>query len=188
MNIDNNSGFTLVELIVTVAVVGLLAAITIPNMRVFIQNARVTSQANDLLADLNLARSEASKRGVNLVACPSSSSEAATPACDTGNLWERGWIIFADTNGDGALGSDEQVVRAHSALEGANTLRHNQAGMNTLVYSPSGTTSPTPASGTRIIFSVCDDRGVSKARGVTIETTGRAASVQNTSATTLTCP
>lgn len=172
----------------TIAIVGVLVAITLPNMRVFIQNARVSSQTNELLADLNLARSEASKRGSAVVACPSSTSDTATPACDAGNLWERGWIIFGDTNGDQALSGGEQVVRAHSALVGGNTLRHNQAGMNTLSYSPGGTVSPAPGAGTRIIFSVCDERGASNARGVTIETTGRAASVHNTATTPLTCP
>lgn len=186
MKIDINSGFTLFELIVTLAIVGILAAITLPNMRVFILNARVTTQANELLAELNNARGLASKLGA-VVVCPSSNPDATSPSCSTGNSWETGWIAFADKNGDLALSSDETVISRHSALEGGNTLRHNQT-WNVLTYNSDGSVSPAPSTGTRIIFSVCDDRGVSMARGVTIEGTGRAASVKNTSSTPLTCP
>ena len=58
------SGFTLVELMFTITVLAVLLGIGVPNFRDFIRNSRMTAAANDLLADLNLARSEAVKRRV----------------------------------------------------------------------------------------------------------------------------
>lgn len=61
---QNNGGFTLIELLVTLVVLAIVLAIGVPSLANFIENNRVTSQSNTLLAAVNLARSEAVKRGV----------------------------------------------------------------------------------------------------------------------------
>ena len=56
-------GFTLLELMVTVAVAAILATVAVPGFRDLIQNNRVTTQTNELVTALNFARTEAVKRG-----------------------------------------------------------------------------------------------------------------------------
>ncbi|MBN8772197.1 MAG: GspH/FimT family pseudopilin, partial [Thiobacillus sp.] len=62
-------GFTLIELVVTLAVAGILLGIAIPNFQLFVMNNRMASQANDLITALNMARSEAVKRAANVMVC-----------------------------------------------------------------------------------------------------------------------
>ena len=61
-----NKGFTLLELLVTVSIAAILLAVGVPSYVTFIDNNRVTSQANDLLYSFNMARSEATKRGAEV--------------------------------------------------------------------------------------------------------------------------
>src|SRR5882762_7875806 len=89
-------GFTLTELMVTVAVAGVLAMVAVPNMRTFLQNGRLSSASNDLLRSFNLARTEAIKHQANVVVCASAAPTAAVPQCSYGPF--NGWIVFQDTN------------------------------------------------------------------------------------------
>lgn len=91
-------GFTLVELMVTVAVVAILATVAAPNFSALIEDQRVTSQINDLVGSLQLARSEAVKRGANITFAP------------VGGSYGGGWCIFI-----GATCSGNNILRQHEA-------------------------------------------------------------------------
>ena len=78
-----NSGFNLLELLVTLTIVGILAAIGVPSFNVLIENQRIRSASNDLIASLNFARSEAITKNT-----------AVTMTQVTGG-WVNGWTVSA---------------------------------------------------------------------------------------------
>lgn len=179
-------GFTLIELMTAILILGILAGWALPNLRVFIQNKQLVTQANDFIGALMYARSEAIRSGKPVQICKSSDGAS----CIESGYWEQGWIMFVDIDDDGALSSStETVIRASSALAGDNTLRVSMSAMNDQFgYRPSGLIDPAPSAGERATFSFCDARGASEARGVLIEPTGRAVSARNTASTPLSCP
>jgi type IV fimbrial biogenesis protein FimT len=84
-------GFTLVELLVTIAVAGVLLAIAVPNFAELMRNNRSEASANELVAALNVARVEAVKRGKRVSLCPSANGTSCS-----GTAWQSGWIVFVD--------------------------------------------------------------------------------------------
>jgi prepilin-type N-terminal cleavage/methylation domain-containing protein len=93
-------GFTLIELMITVAILGVLALWAVPNVRTFIQNARMTGTANELLSDILVARQEAQRRGVPVTICASANGADCDAA---GADWLNGWIITQPAAGTRVL-------------------------------------------------------------------------------------
>jgi type IV fimbrial biogenesis protein FimT len=156
------SGFTIIELMIVLAIAAILAAIAAPSFRETIQNNRLVTQVNELQASLGLARSEAIKLNNNVIVC---SINTATNKC--GANWANGWNVFVDTDADGDFTAGENILRVHGAISGGNTLTYDQS---TMSYTGTG------LSRTNIIstFTFCDDRDEASAKGVIINTTGRA--------------
>src|SRR5262245_9708139 len=97
-------GMSIIELMLTIAIVAVLAAIATPSFTTVIQNSRVRSQSSDLMSNLAIARAEAAKRGVRVTLCTSTTWQNASPSCTAGALgandWASGYIVFADANGN----------------------------------------------------------------------------------------
>jgi type IV fimbrial biogenesis protein FimT len=122
-------GFTLIELIVTVALAAILLTIGVPSFQEMMRNNRAATHTNEMLTALNFARSEAVKRGRDVLLCPSTD-----PAnwC-VGTDWSGGWIVFADLNNNGAADAGE-ILRVWEALSGNPTF----TGPATMGYQPTG--------------------------------------------------
>ncbi len=110
-------GFTLIELIVTIAIAGILIGVGIPSLRDMIINNRVTAYTNDFVSALYLARSEAIKRGKRVALCKSTDYAS----CAGGGGWEQGWVVFEDENNDGVFAPAE-VIQIHEPLASGVTL------------------------------------------------------------------
>ena len=108
-------GFTLVELLVVMAVVAVLASVAAPYLQKFVTQRAVTARADELASALRLARSEALKRGSVVSVCASASPQAATPTCSDAADWAKGWLVFTDSNVNGSIDSTsgDQVLAAH---------------------------------------------------------------------------
>jgi len=92
-------GFTLIELLITISIVAILLGVGLPSFVNFIDNNRVTSQANDLVYSFHMARSEAVKRG----------SEVRVVSI-AGSDWDGGWRVIADTNNDGDYTDTDDIL------------------------------------------------------------------------------
>lgn len=84
-------GFTLVELMVTLAVLAILTMVAVPSFRDTIRRSRVSAASNALLADLRYARTEAINRGQLVSLCPSSNGSSCTA---DGTAWDAGWLVY----------------------------------------------------------------------------------------------
>lgn len=101
-----NSGFTLIEVVITLALAALLVTLSLPSFRGMIQNNRATTQANDMLSALNLARSEAVKRGTPVSICARTDPPTSPESCSGAADWATGWLVFVDGNANGTLEPD----------------------------------------------------------------------------------
>ncbi len=99
-------GFTLVELAITLTVLSVLMAIGAPLFTGVINGNRLTSNANEIVAALQIARSEALRRNARTSFCQSSNGTT----CSNSATWQ-GWLIFADADGDNVVDADE-IVRS----------------------------------------------------------------------------
>lgn len=108
-HVPRSGGFTLVELMVTIAVLAILLMIGVPNFSAVIASNRLSTGANELVASLQLARMESMRRNTRVIVCRS--ADQAT--CSTGTTWT-GWITFVDVDRNGVPALDE-VLRV-SAL------------------------------------------------------------------------
>lgn len=97
---SQSRGFTLLELMVVLVIAGVLFGIGVPAMGDFLRNARMNAAANDLLAAMYVARTEAIKRRTPVTLCSSANPNAAAPTCAASPLLT-GWFVFVDNNANG---------------------------------------------------------------------------------------
>lgn len=159
------SGFSLIELLVTIALIGVVLTVAAPNFRDFLLNTRLTSQTNEFVLALAYAKSEAVKRNRTVTVC----SRASNTACAASTTWDTGWLVFVDTNSNGARDAGEDILQVRDALEGNNSLRagaRQRVTFNNSGYSP----------GFNDTFRLCDGRGIADARSIVVSLQGRVTS------------
>jgi type IV fimbrial biogenesis protein FimT len=115
----SSGGFSMLELMITIALVGILVALAIPSFELISNINKLSGTSNELLTSLQVARTEAIRRGVHVVVCKSTNADSGAAAtCNTtaGN-WD-GWIAFVDDGGgtpgnakNGARNANETVIR-----------------------------------------------------------------------------
>lgn len=126
----SSRGFTILELIVALALLAVAVGLAVPSLRQFSANNQLISANNTIVTGLNLARSTAITTGEDITICPS--VDGATCAEDS---WDDGWIVFNDANGDGNPASAE-ILRVVT-IEG--DVNNSGFGEN-IVFQADGTT------------------------------------------------
>lgn len=187
MSRSRQQGFSLLELMVTLLVVGIVLGFGVPNFMEFQRTGVMTSEANDFVGAIYLARTEAVKRQVPVTLCASANATAPAPVCGVGPA--TGYIVFVDaanpavpaaTDGNAVVDAGEPILLQHAAPGGTITISSDSV---YITYAPNGFVVPTAFaqaqnSLTSVLF--CDDRGnrdaggVSSARVVNVAPTGRA--------------
>ncbi|MGM3275676.1 GspH/FimT family pseudopilin [Ralstonia sp. 24A2] len=173
MRSRRSRGVTMVEIIITLAIVAILAVIAVPSFTGTIQRARTQSEANSLVNDLQFARSEAIKRGLPVSLC--ASSDGAT--CTNANAWDRGWIVFNDDNGSGAIDtSTDKVLRARAPFTSSDTFTATTTSTTkSLTYSRDGFAMNLPNNGAfKVTLSTTSPANATATRCVSVNMVGRA--------------
>jgi len=170
-------GFTLIELMMTLAIGAILLTVAVPSFSTFIKNSRITASTNKVITAVNQARSEASKRGVRVVLCRSANVGAADPDCGGSSKdWSTGWLVFAVGTSRATPLYDpaqDDILLGQFSIDGNIYIKTNAANDKNLEFNPDGTTNE---SGSTARFAICDDRGYKYGKLIEVSPVGRAVS------------
>ena len=155
---SSQDGVTLVELLVTVAVVAILLTLGVGGFRALIANAKMTNAANSLIGHLQFARSEAVKRSAEVSLCPS--TNGTTCVAESDGSWELGYIVRVDAT--------RQVLRWVDPKEMAAITVTKSGSSPLVVFKADGT-----ATGYACTLTLCDTGDTSNKRGVIVSNIGR---------------
>ena len=160
-------GFTVIELLVTLIVLGIVVSLGVPSLRNMVLDMRLSAATNDLLTFFNYARSEAARRGARVTMCISSDQATCATA---GTDWGAGAVAFLDSDGNGQVNGAEVIVRVLDPRGDGVTITATTAFSTNyyFYYRPSG------ASNSLGTLRVC--RSGRNARDVAINAVGRPAS------------
>lgn len=166
MSASRSRGFTLIELMVTLAVAAILLTIGVPSFRDLMIKSRLSGQVQEFYGALGYARSEAIKRGNYVSICKSADGSSCG---DNTVSWSNGWIVFANNDNDSPAVRDispneEPLLRVFPALPSNYTLNANSF-TNYITYDRFG------MANTNGTFVFCANSDESKARAIAVITT-----------------
>ena len=171
------SGLTLIELLVTVAVVSIMLAVGVPAYQRMTEDNRRVAIINSLAGALNLARSEAVKQARAVTVCASNDGNI----CSGNPDWSSGWIAFLDQNRDGNPDDANALISRQGTLPAGMALRATQFDDNTMLqFLPNGRL---PATGDPDgTFVLCDTRtnDTTRARALNVNAFGRVTTARDT--------
>ena len=194
-----NSGFTLIELMITLFIVGILLAVGVPSMRTFLQNNQLIATTNELVSAIHIARSEALKLNKKVTICVSADGKS----CVSSEKWAQGWIVFVDANDDRvgtgvscstvADVNTDCLLRVHEAvgdplLSVSGTYDSNASDIEWFTFTSRGVPKDKGASQTGV-FSICSfdtSNSVINSRAVVLSLSGRVRVSDN--AAVISCP
>lgn len=100
-SLDNQAGFTLLELLVVLAIAAILMATAMPHFRLMMLSSARAQGSTQLVAAFNQARSEAIEKNSNVVVCRRNYfASSSYPTCGiSSGTWAQGWIVYRDNDG-----------------------------------------------------------------------------------------
>ncbi len=114
-------GFGLAEILVALAIAALLLGLGVPGYHDWIANTEMMNEARQLADNMNRARAEAIKSGFRVNLCQTAGAQECAPV----GTWDRGWILFKDTNGNGDVDDGEPVLWTGDAAPPGVTVAAN---------------------------------------------------------------
>ncbi len=158
------AGFSLLELLSTIAIISLVLGLAVPSLKAVLISNRVTNSINALAGSLAYTRSEAVKRNRDVVICK---SLANANRCTREGDWRNGWLIYVDINQNRALDEAEPILGIHNLGQDIQLEYRAFGSRHYLVYRPTGMTR------TNGTFTFCDPDYPDTARALIVTKTGR---------------
>lgn len=166
-------GFTVLELMIAVAVLGILLGVGVPSFNAIMRQNRLAGQTNDFLAAAAMARSEAVKRGTLVSLCPAAAD--GSDACSGDDAWSNGWLVFVDEGVAGVINDDTDLVIQRWPAAAEQRINITNPDTNFISYRNDGAT--TLGLGNRATFTVAPERNYCAdplgARSVVVSAAGR---------------
>lgn len=160
-------GFTVIELLIVLAVTSILLAIAIPGFQNVIRSSLLASGANDFAASLSLARTKAVMARRNARLCPSTNGTSCT---GSGATWTGGWLMFLDNDGNGVPSTNE-LVQVRGPMDSRISLTVPSAFTQWIQFRPTGTVIGNNGAGGQ--FNFCSGDFHDYSRLVNISVSGR---------------
>jgi len=126
------AGFTIIEMMMTIAIAAILTMIAVPSFRYVTNSNRIASEVNGLLGDLQFARAEAIKEGQNVTVCVS----AGGASCDGTTTWQSGWIVYSNPT-NATIPVVGSLLRIQNTFAGTDTFVASNA-VSTITFNREG--------------------------------------------------
>jgi type IV fimbrial biogenesis protein FimT len=177
---------SMVELMVVMGIMAIMAAFAAPSFVDSMRSNTLTSQTNNVLTGVKLARAEAIRRNRRVVFCRSDNAATSTPSCATGSGAWAGWLIFADANNNLTYNASEDVIRAETLDSNKiKVLANTSVASNTITFTGDGM--PRDTSGNMLTngaLRVCVTSSANNnARDISLTAGGKTVLTQATSST-----
>jgi len=162
-------GFTLIELMMTLAILAILMSVALPSFISLNRSSNITSLSNSMLSSMLLARAEATKLRGTVAVC----NAASATACGGSNQdWSNGWLVYSlgtsRTNMAYDATQNDKILALVEAETGI-TIKTNSAASQLVAFNRDGSS----VSGSMASFGICDNRGADYGRQIQIQASGR---------------
>jgi len=161
MKIKLQGGFTVIEIMVAIALLAVMVTIGVPAFTSTINSNETAAKSNAFLSALKMARSEATKRRQNIIVCASNNQTDCAS-----NSWSDGWIIFEDTDAGSDFDSGEEILDTYNLPTGFSVTRA-AGGTDQIVFASTGLSDSSVAQA----FTVCK-ANTTNGRQLTIDRSG----------------
>ena len=156
-------GFTLLDLLVAIAITGSLLGLGVPAFGDTMERVRTANALHAISASMAIARSTAITRNHPITVCPSRDGRT----CRSDRRWEDGWIVFVDPDRSGTPAAPDTVLRVHQGI-GPGMALASSWGRHRVRYLPNGS-----AAGTNLTLRLCSQRRGREVAHAIVSNTGR---------------
>lgn len=135
---SNQRGFSLIELMVALAIGGILLAVGVPSFKDFMAHSKIAEANNILVNSLHLARSASMERLEGVALCVSNDPMKEDAKCTAGTDYNKGWLVYADSDGDGDRDAGEDILERGDALGSAFAFTPSDSFKDQIYFNDSG--------------------------------------------------
>jgi len=165
-NPEFQRAFSLYDALVALTVVSTVATVAVPSFQQLTFSQRMTGAVNSMVTALHLARSEAINRRARAILCPSVDGRVCHNGGSGSTVWEEGYLLYIDHNGNHVFDADDMAVWVFAATTGL--LIRSSPSRNHVTYQPNGL-----ASGSNLSITFCDKHDRGAPRAVIVSSGGR---------------